>query len=125
MLTRLQIRNFKTLEEAEIPLGQNVVLIGPNNSGKTSALQALAMWRTGLTEWLVRRAENRSQAKLRVGVTVNRKSLTHTPVAQSRALWHALRVTTATRENGAQDTKHVFLDVVVDGETGDKVWRCG
>lgn len=125
MLTRLQVRNFKTLDDADIPLGQNVVLIGPNNSGKTSALQALAMWRTGLTEWLARRAENRSQAKLRVGVTVNRKSLTHTPVAHARALWHELRVTTATRENGAQDTKHVFLDVVVDGETAGKAWRCG
>jgi predicted ATP-dependent endonuclease of OLD family len=43
MLTLLQIRNFKTLEEADIPLGQNVVLIGPNNSGKTSALQALSL----------------------------------------------------------------------------------
>jgi predicted ATPase len=95
MLSRLQVRNFKTLDDADIPLGQNVVLIGLNNSGKTSALKALAMWRTGLTEWLVRRTENRSQAKLRVGVTVNRKSLTLTPVAQSRALWHALRVTTA------------------------------
>jgi ABC-type Mn2+/Zn2+ transport system ATPase subunit len=125
MLTRLQVRNFKTLEEADIPLGQSVVLIGPNNSGKTSTLQALAMWRSGLTEWLARRADKPSQAKLRVGVTVNRKSLTHTPVAQARALWHALRVTTATRENGAQDTKHVFLEVVVHGETGDKVWRCG
>ena len=57
MLTRLQIRNFKTLEEADIPLGQNVVLIGPDNSGKTSALQALALWHTGLEEWIPADAE--------------------------------------------------------------------
>jgi hypothetical protein len=125
MLTRLQIRNFKTLEEADIPLGQNVVLIGPNNSGKTSALQALALWRTGLTEWNSRRADSRSQAKLRVGVTVNRKSLTHTPVAQARSLWHALKVTSVSRENGAQDTKHVFLDVIVEGENAGERWQCG
>ena len=57
MLTRLRVRNFKTLEDVDIPLGQNVVLIGPNNSGKTSALQALALWRSGLDEWTARRPE--------------------------------------------------------------------
>lgn len=125
MLTRLQIRNFKTLEEADIPLGQNVVLIGPNNCGKTSALQALALWRTGLSEWNSRRAGSGSQAKLRIGVTVNRKSLTHTPVSQARSLWHALRVTSVSRENGAQDTKHIFLNLLVEGETAGKKWQCG
>jgi energy-coupling factor transporter ATP-binding protein EcfA2 len=125
MLTRVQVRNFKTLEEADIPLGQNVVLIGPNNSGKTSALQALALWRTGLTEWLSRRSDSRGKAKQRVGVTVNRKSLTHMPVAQARSLWHALKVTSSTRDNGSLDTKHVLLDLIVEGDSGGKSWRCG
>ena len=48
MLTRLRVRNFKTLESLEIELGQTVVFVGPNNSGKTSALQALALWRSGI-----------------------------------------------------------------------------
>jgi len=48
MLTRLQIRNFKRFPEADIPLGRSVVFIGPNNSGKTSALQALALWDVGM-----------------------------------------------------------------------------
>lgn len=125
MLTRLRIRNFKTLDELDIPLGQNVVLIGPNNSGKTSALQALALWRTGLSEWNSRRAGSASQAKLRVGVTVNRKSLTHTPVAQAKFLWHLLKVNTIVRDNGSQQTKPIFLDLIVDGETSGKSWTCG
>ena len=125
MLTRLRVRNFKTLENADIPLGQNVVLIGPNNSGKTSALQALALWRSGLLEWTARRPEGASKAKQRVGVTLNRRSLTHTPVNQARALWHDLKVTTISRDNGAQNTQHVFLDVIVDGETQGKSWTCG
>lgn len=47
MLTRLTIRNFKLFEEAVIELGENVVFIGPNNSGKTTALQGLALWSVG------------------------------------------------------------------------------
>ena len=41
MLTKLTIRNFKRFDEVEIELGNAVVFIGPNNSGKTTALQAL------------------------------------------------------------------------------------
>ena len=43
MLTKLRIRNFKRFNEVEIELGSPVVFVGPNNSGKTSALQALAL----------------------------------------------------------------------------------
>jgi len=124
MLTRLRIRNFKTLQDADISLGQNVVFIGPNNSGKTSALQALALWHTGIHEWTARRLGG-SKAKTRSGVTVNRRALTHTPVSEARFLWHDLKVNTVTRDNDSQDTKNIFLDIIVDGETGGKAWVCG
>jgi predicted ATP-dependent endonuclease of OLD family len=48
MLTRLTVRNFKRFGEVQIELGNPVVLIGPNNSGKTTALQVLALWDIGL-----------------------------------------------------------------------------
>ena len=43
MLTRLAVRNFKLFDDIELDLGQQVVLIGPNNAGKTTALRALAL----------------------------------------------------------------------------------
>ncbi len=43
MLTRLLVRNFKGFSEIDIPLGHPVVFIRPNNSGKTTALQALTL----------------------------------------------------------------------------------
>ena len=48
MLTKLTIRNFKRFGEVEVELGNPVVLIGPNNSGKTSAMQALTLWDIGV-----------------------------------------------------------------------------
>ena len=42
MFTELTIRNFKRFDEVEIDLGSPVVFIGPNNSGKPSAIAAVA-----------------------------------------------------------------------------------
>jgi len=44
MLTKITIRNFKCFDEVVVDLASPVVFIGPNNSGKTTALQALALW---------------------------------------------------------------------------------
>ena len=56
VLTNLRIKNFKRLEDVEIELGKTVVFIGPNNSGKTTALQALALWEIGLRRWVEKRS---------------------------------------------------------------------
>jgi len=63
MLTRLRVRNFKNLRDVDIELGQTVVFIGPNNSGKTSALQALTLWNAGLRAWSAKRAGKASPEK--------------------------------------------------------------
>jgi predicted ATP-dependent endonuclease of OLD family len=44
MIERLVIENFKQFDRVEIELGDTVVFVGPNNSGKTAALQALSLW---------------------------------------------------------------------------------
>ena len=72
MLTKITIRNFKVFgDEVEIPLDNGVVFIGPNNAGKTSALQALALWHAGLQKWTDKYSAAEVPAK-RPGVTVNR-----------------------------------------------------
>lgn len=55
MLTQIRISNFRKLEDVRFAPGKSVVLIGPNNSGKTTALQALALWEIGLRRWNERR----------------------------------------------------------------------
>ena len=74
MLTKLHIRNFKQLGDVEIELGNPVVFIGPNNSGKTSAMQALTLWELGLRRWNEKYL-GRSTPKKRPGVTINQRDL--------------------------------------------------
>lgn len=45
ILHYLEIENFKQFGERQrIELDHPTVLIGPNNCGKTTALQAIALW---------------------------------------------------------------------------------
>ena len=114
MLTKLTIRNFKRFEEVEIELGNPVVFIGPNNSGKTSAIQALALWDIGLRRWNEKRSGKKTPEK-RPGVTVNRRDLVAIPVPAANLLWRGLRVRDVRKEDGRQRTSNIRIDLIVEG----------
>ena len=50
-ISKVVLRNFKRFEEETFHLGDHVVLAGPNNSGKTTLLQAIASWALALARW--------------------------------------------------------------------------
>lgn len=51
MIRRLVLRHFKRFDEVEFRLPGHVVLASPNNTGKTTVLQAVAAWGLALTRW--------------------------------------------------------------------------
>ncbi len=124
MITKLIIKNFKLFDNVEIELGNPVVFIGPNNSGKTSALQVLALWDIGLKRWLEKRKGTKTPKK-RSGVTINRRDLISLPVPDANLLWHELHVRDVQKKNGKQATKNIRIDVTVEGVTNEKLWKCG
>ncbi len=79
MLTRLTIRSCKRFDQVEVELGNPVVFLGPNDSGKSSVMQALSLWEIDLRRWLERRSRTRG-AESRPGVTLNRHDLIPMPV---------------------------------------------
>ena len=40
-LSRVEIRNFRSIRHVVVDLGQTTVLVGPNNAGKTAILDAI------------------------------------------------------------------------------------
>jgi predicted ATPase len=113
LLTKLTIRNFKRFEEVEIELGQNVVFIGPNNSGKTTALQALALWYYGIqtnaehSQTLL--PNNHSGDTRLVTVVMNRLDLSAIPTRTVNSLWYNLQI--------AQS-----IAMTVQGITAESIW---
>lgn len=51
MIRTVRIRGFKRFREVEFRLPGHVVLAGPNNTGKTTMLQAVASWDLALRRW--------------------------------------------------------------------------
>jgi energy-coupling factor transporter ATP-binding protein EcfA2 len=125
MLTNIQIRNFKRFTDVNFELGQSVVLIGPNNSGKTTSLQALALWQIGVRHWLAKRGGGKSSADKRPGVTINRQDLNAIPIPEANLLWRDLHVRSTERDNGEQRTTNIRIEIVVEGITAGKIWTCG
>ena len=123
MLTKLTVRNFKRFEDVEIELGNPVVFIGPNNSGKTSAMQALALWDTGLKRWNEKRAGGTAPEKRR-GVTVNRRDVVAVPVPGAALLWRRLHTRNTRREQGKQRTENIRIEIAVEGVTSGAAWVC-
>lgn len=124
MLTRLTARNFKRFGEVEVELGNPVVFIGPNNSGKTSAMQALALWDIGVKRWNEKRA-GKSAPEKRPGVTVNRRDLFSIPHPSAAHLWRGLHVRDVQRVEGSTRTNNVRIDLIVEGVDEGKAWTCG
>jgi len=130
MLTRLRLRNFKRFTEADIELGKAVVFVGANNSGKTTALQALALWYIGVGRWNEKR-KGRTSPEKRPGVTINRRDLISIPVPDANLLWRDLHVRDVEQvideKTGKRKpkTENVRIDVIVEGITEDKPWTCG
>lgn len=115
LLTSVFIRRFKRFYDVEIELGNPVVFIGPNNSGKTSALQALALWSIGVRKWSERRESGK--ASKRTGVSINRRELLSIPLLRSHTLWRDLRVRTANTP--------LRIEIKVQGVFQGQAWECG
>ena len=124
MLTKLICRNFKYFDDVEIELGNPVVFIGPNNSGKTTVLQALALWEIGLKRWNEKR-KGKTNPEKRSGVAINRRDLISIPVPNAKLLWRNLQVRDVERINGKPQTQNIRIDIIVEGVTNGITWECG
>ncbi|HET6382534.1 MAG TPA: AAA family ATPase [Armatimonadota bacterium] len=72
----------------DFELSDHVVLAGHNNAGKTTLLQAIAVWNMALQKWNTARGpDTRSQAKQRTGVPISRSEFSAIPLREMKLLW--------------------------------------
>ena len=92
----LEIRNFKGFgDSTRIELDHPAVLVGPNNCGKTTALQAIALWSQAVRTWFDRKGQ--APPKERTATGLNRLGVVAVPVRSTRDYWHNMVVRTGPR----------------------------
>jgi AAA15 family ATPase/GTPase len=121
IIDKIKIRNFKKIGEIEFSLNSPLVLIGPNNSGKTSLLQAITLLESGLKKIM----SEKKSGTIRTGVSINRKDLISIPVPNARLLWYNKNVRAVDRSNGPQKTKNINIEILAEGTIVGKKWEAG
>lgn len=110
-IKKVQIENFKRFTNLELDLQPFDCLVGSNNSGKTTLLQALALFDFCVDECLSRRNG-------KAEIEIKRRSIAPEefyvlPVADPKDLWSDRK--TQTRNN------HIFIKIIVTFEEGQVV----
>lgn len=108
-ITRLTLKNFKSIGEQVYDFGQFDLLVGQNNSGKSTVLQALAIWQFCVD--LFHHQTSRSGTK---GIQVVLPNFTALPVPKFSLLWkdQADRAYPV-REDGTKKLEYILIHVGV------------
>lgn len=108
MITRLTLRNFKSIGEQIYDFTQFDLLVGRNNSGKSTVLQALAIWQFCVDEF------HRSKRSGEKGIQVVLPNFTALPVPEFNLLWKDRTDRRWPLVNGKKKQEYILIDIVVE-----------
>ena len=115
MINKLTLRNFKSIGEQSYDFTDFDLLVGRNNSGKSTVLQALAIWQFCVEEFS--RAPRKGSGTN--GIQVILPNFTALPVPEFRLLWKDQAVGQArTEKKGSQ--KLILIEIIVYWRDADK-----
>lgn len=112
-ITKVVIRNFKRFGDVTFDLDGHVVVAGPNNSGKTTLLQAIATWHLALTRW----RELGDYQRHGGGYTkapIARQAFSSVPLRAFDLLWHQRSAKKPIEIEVTCDTVAVPVEIISD-----------
>ena len=108
MITRLTLRNFKSVGEQIYDFTQFDLLVGRNNSGKSTVLQALAIWQFCVDEF------HRSSRAGSKGIQVVLPNFTALPVPEFNLLWKDRTDRHWPMINGKKKQEYILIEIIVN-----------
>jgi predicted ATPase len=93
MISKVTIRRFKRFTEETFEFPGHIVLAGPNNTGKTTVLQAIAAWGLALDHWKKRNDYSRPHG-VYTRQPIARQAFSAVPVRAFDLLWNRRRYVT-------------------------------
>jgi AAA ATPase domain/AAA domain, putative AbiEii toxin, Type IV TA system len=114
MIHKLTLRNFKSIGEQSYDFSDFDLLVGRNNSGKSTVLQALAIWQFCVDQFSIARRSDVSSK----GIQVILPNFTALPVPEFRLLWKDQVVGQGRTETNTQ--KLILIEILVCWRGADK-----
>lgn len=107
MITQLTLRNFKSIKEQTYEFVQFDLLVGRNNSGKSTILQALAIWQFCVDEF--RRVKRQGKS----GKQIVLPNFTALPVPEFNLLWREKTDRHYPKINGSRKQEFILVEIDV------------
>lgn len=108
MITRLTLKNFKSVGEQSYDFTPFDLLVGRNNSGKSTVLQALAIWQFCVDEF------HRSKRGGNTGIQVVLPNFTALPVPEFNLLWKDRTDRAYPIRNGKKKQEYILIEILVE-----------
>jgi predicted ATPase len=124
MIRRVRLEHFKRFANQEFELENHLVLAGPNNSGKSTLIQAISVWQLALRKWVQDRGTT-TKAKERSGIPITRKDFTAIPLREMNLLWTNTSTSYSSKEAGKKPGSPKLLRITVEGEERGVAWSLG
>jgi hypothetical protein len=119
MITKVQLRHFKRFGNQLFDLSDHVVLVGPNNSGKTTLLQAIVVWNLALQKWKAEVGPGRRSA-----VPITRKDFTAVPLRDMNLLWtDRSTALTKAEKKGQEGGLPRVMEITLEGNQDGVPWE--
>jgi predicted ATPase len=88
MITKVTTQSFKRFSKETFPLEPLTLLAGPNNSGKSTLLQAVMVWNLAMQRWSEKKGpDSGSKASERSGAPITRQEFSALPLPSMDQLW--------------------------------------
>ncbi|MDD2808816.1 AAA family ATPase [Rhodoferax sp.] len=108
MITKLTLRNFKSVGEQVYEFTQFDLLVGRNNSGKSTVLQALAIWQFCVDEF------HRSRRGGEKGIQVVLPNFTALPVPEFNLLWKDRDIRRSPSKSSNKKQEYILIEIIVE-----------
>lgn len=108
MIHKLTLRNFKSIGEQSYDFTDFDLLVGRNNSGKSTVLQALAIWQFCVDEF------HRAKRSGSTGIQIVLPNFTALPVPEFNLLWKDRTDRFYPTENGSKKQKFILIEITVE-----------
>ncbi len=107
MITKLTLRNFKSIGDQTYAFTDFDLLVGRNNSGKSTLLQALAIWQFCVDEF------HRTKRSGSTGIQIVLPNFTALPVPEFNLLWKNRTDREYPTVNGTKKQKFILIEIDV------------